>query len=123
MGKMKRDIQGIALLTKWVFETYSDPDSPETLHIDNVDGDESVDGLDSCFDPYTGTIDDPDLGDLESLWDRDGFAHEADFVGGWIVESLEGRRREFDLFDPDAPSKARIARSHRLHRVHPLFWL
>jgi hypothetical protein len=120
---MKRDNRGIALLTKWVFETYTDPDLSEIPPIDDVAGEGSGDRPAPRVDPYIDTIDDPDLHRLYRLWDGDEFAQEADPVGGWIDETQEGMRIELDLFDPDAPSKGRITRSYKLHRMPPLIWL
>jgi hypothetical protein len=86
----------------------------------DVAGEESGDDLDLCVGQGMETIDDSDLGSLNRLCERDELVHEADPVGGWIVETQERSRNELDLFDPDAPSIERIARSYRLQRMSHL---
>lgn len=121
---MKHQNKSVAVLTKWVFETNADTDSPGIISTGDVAaGEEPGDSLDSYVGPYLDTIDDLDVGSLDRLWEGDGFAHQADCLGAWIVERSEGTRKELGLFDPDAPSIERIARSYRLQRMPPLFLL
>lgn len=120
---MNQNNERFALLTKWVFEANEDPDSPSIISTGDVAGDESGGGLDAYVGPYTGAVDNPDRGSSERPWGPDRFGHEADSVGGWIDETQEGMRIELDLFDRDAPSKERITRSYKLHRMPPLLWL
>jgi hypothetical protein len=120
---MNEGKQGFALLTKWVFKTNASPDSPGIVPTVDVAGGESGDEQDSCVSPSIGAIDDLHLGGLDRFRHPDGFAHEEDSFGGWIDETQEGMRFELDLFHPEAPSKERIARCYRLHRLPHLLWL
>ena len=122
IDEMNHKSRGVALMTKWVLEANEDPASPCISSDSDVASEEGSEDLDPLFGPYINTIDNPDLESLEGLLEWDGLARDADSVGGWIVETQDGARKELDLFDPDAPSKERIARPWRLHRLHPLLW-
>jgi hypothetical protein len=119
---MKHKNRGVVVLTKWMFETYADPDTPGIISTGDVAGEESGDDLDLFVDPDMETINDSDFDSLDWLSDRDRVADETDSFGGWIAETQKGIRTELRLAEPDVPSIGRFARSHRLHKVQPLIW-
>jgi hypothetical protein len=122
-NKMNQGKIGFVLLTKWAFESNEDADSPSTISTCDAASEENREGLNLRVDPYTDAINNPDIGSLDGLWETHDFTPEADLVGGWIVETPEGVRKELDLISPGAPSKENLAKSHQLHKMpHPL-WL
>lgn len=120
---MKPGKEGIALITKWVFETYAEGDSTDILSLGNDVDDAGSDSPGLSVDPYIDTTDRRNVGSTHTLSEADGYSEEDDPLGGWIVDRRDWTRCTFALSDADAPNITDIAQSQKCHKVPPLLLL